>query len=68
MAVPKRKMSRSNIRHRRAPWKAATPRPVPITVGGATHLVPQRPAKSDERGLLRPGGCTDDNAAGTDPA
>ena len=25
MAVPKRKMSRSNTRHRRAQWKAATP-------------------------------------------
>lgn len=25
MAVPKRKMSRSNSRHRRAHWKAATP-------------------------------------------
>ncbi|MFJ1676734.1 50S ribosomal protein L32 [Streptomyces sp. NPDC088251] len=56
MAVPKRKMSRSNIRHRRAQWKAATPRPVPITVDGTTHLVPQRPAKAHERGLLRPGG------------
>ncbi|MFJ4574282.1 50S ribosomal protein L32 [Streptomyces sp. NPDC088846] len=56
MAVPKRKMSRSNIRHRRTQWKAATPRPVPITVDGTTHLVPQRPAKAHERGLLRPGG------------
>ncbi|MFD5977108.1 50S ribosomal protein L32, partial [Streptomyces bacillaris] len=25
MAVPKRKMSRSNTRHRRAQWKATTP-------------------------------------------
>ncbi|MFE7712931.1 50S ribosomal protein L32, partial [Streptomyces sp. NPDC057486] len=25
MAVPKRKMSRSNTRHRRAQWKAITP-------------------------------------------
>lgn len=25
MAVPKRKMSRSNTRHRRSQWKAATP-------------------------------------------
>ncbi|MEU6496747.1 50S ribosomal protein L32, partial [Streptomyces sp. NPDC046984] len=25
MAVPKRKMSRSNTRHRRAQWRATTP-------------------------------------------
>jgi large subunit ribosomal protein L32 len=56
MAVPKRKMSRSNTRHRRAQWKAATARLVPITVDGASHLVPQRLAKAYERGLLRPEG------------
>lgn len=56
MAVPKRKMSRSNTRHRRAQWKAATPQLVPITVDGVSHLVPQRLAKAYQRGLLRPGG------------
>ncbi|MFF5372594.1 50S ribosomal protein L32 [Streptomyces sp. NPDC013187] len=56
MAVPKRKMSRSNTRHRRAQWRAATPQAVPITVDGSTCLVPQRPAKAYERGLLRPEG------------
>ncbi|MCT9108144.1 50S ribosomal protein L32 [Streptomyces mirabilis] len=56
MAVPKRKMSRSNTRHRRAQWKAATARLVPITVDGASHLVPKRLAKAYERGLLRPEG------------
>ncbi|MER5538572.1 50S ribosomal protein L32 [Streptomyces mirabilis] len=56
MAVPKRKMSRSNTRHRRAQWKAATARLVPITVDGASHLVPQRLAKAYERGLLHPEG------------
>lgn len=31
MAIPRRKMSRSNIRHRRAQWKASVPqlRPCP---------------------------------------
>ncbi|MFE7232313.1 50S ribosomal protein L32 [Streptomyces sp. NPDC002405] len=56
MAVPKRKMSRSNTRHRRAQWKAATPVLVPITVDGVAHLVPQRLVKAYERGLLRPEG------------
>ncbi|OAH12686.1 50S ribosomal protein L32 [Streptomyces jeddahensis] len=56
MAVPKRKMSRSNTRHRRAQWKATTPQLVPVTVDGATHLVPQRLAKAYERGLLTPEG------------
>ncbi|MEV0039524.1 50S ribosomal protein L32 [Streptomyces sp. NPDC056909] len=56
MAVPKRKMSRSNTRHRRAQWKATTPQLVPITVDGVPYLVPQRLAKAYERGLLRPEG------------
>ncbi|MDC7335792.1 50S ribosomal protein L32 [Streptomyces lydicus] len=54
MAVPKRKMSRSNTRHRRAQWKATTPQLVPVTVDGSSHLVPQRLAKAYARGLLRP--------------
>ncbi|RCH67603.1 50S ribosomal protein L32 [Streptomyces sp. SDr-06] len=54
MAVPKRKTSRSNTRHRRAQWKATTPRLVPITVDGTPCLVPQRLVKAYERGLLRP--------------
>ncbi|MEU9211361.1 50S ribosomal protein L32 [Streptomyces sp. NPDC048415] len=54
MAVPKRKMSRSNTRHRRAQWKAATPQLVPVTVDGSSYLVPQRLAKAYERGFLRP--------------
>ncbi|OSP38826.1 50S ribosomal protein L32, partial [Streptomyces sp. 13-12-16] len=39
MAVPKRKMSRSNTRHRRARWKASTPNLVPVTVDGVTQRV-----------------------------
>ena len=56
MAVPKRKMSRSNTRHRRAQWKASTPQLVPFTVDGTTHLVPQRLLNEDERGLIHPEG------------
>lgn len=41
MAVPKRRMSRSNTRHRRARWRASAPALVPVTVDGSTHLVPQ---------------------------
>ncbi|MGP3976213.1 50S ribosomal protein L32 [Streptomyces sp. 8N114] len=54
MAVPKRKMSRSNTRHRRSQWKAETPQLVPVTVDGKVHRVPQRLVKAYERGLLRP--------------
>ncbi|WP_406005510.1 50S ribosomal protein L32 [Streptomyces sp. NBC_00637] len=56
MAVPKRKMSRSNTRHRRARWKASVPRLVPVTVDGVRHLVPRHLVKAYERGLLLPGG------------
>ncbi|QKV69574.1 50S ribosomal protein L32 [Streptomyces harbinensis] len=52
MAVPKRKMSRSNTRHRRAQWKASVPQLVPVTVDGETKLVPQNLVKAYRRGLL----------------
>jgi large subunit ribosomal protein L32 len=54
MAVPKRKMSRSNTRHRRAQWKATRPDLVPITVDGTAHLVPRRLVRAYERGLITP--------------
>jgi large subunit ribosomal protein L32 len=54
MAVPKRKMSRSNTRHRRAQWKATTPQLAPVTVDGQRHLVPQHLVKAYQRGLLKP--------------
>ncbi|MFI8460938.1 50S ribosomal protein L32 [Kitasatospora sp. NPDC085464] len=54
MAVPKRKTSRSNTRHRRAQWKASAPQLVPITVEGREHLVPRNLVKAYERGLLAP--------------
>ncbi|KPI27459.1 50S ribosomal protein L32 [Streptomyces sp. NPDC048253] len=54
MAVPKRKMSRSNTRHRRAQWKASTPQLVPVTVDGVRRLVPQHLVAAYRRGLLLP--------------
>ncbi|MCW7987436.1 large subunit ribosomal protein L32 [Streptomyces sp. 2112.3] len=52
MAVPKRKMSRSNTRHRRAQWKATTPDLAVIYVDGRAHQVPRRLMRAYERGLL----------------
>lgn len=54
MAVPKRRMSRSNTRTRRAQWKATSPDLVPITLDGREHLVPRRLVRAYERGLLLP--------------
>lgn len=56
MAVPKRKMSRSNTRHRRARWKADVPQLVRVTVDGVEYAVPQRLVKAYERGLVKPRG------------
>ncbi|HEV7974138.1 50S ribosomal protein L32 [Amycolatopsis sp.] len=42
MAVPKRKMSRSNTRSRRSQWKAAVPDLVPIKVDGKIMRVPRK--------------------------
>ncbi|MEV0531052.1 50S ribosomal protein L32 [Kitasatospora sp. NPDC050463] len=53
MAVPKRKTSRSNTRHRRARWKAAAPQLVPVTVEGRERLVPRNLVRAYERGLIR---------------
>ncbi|GAA2283234.1 hypothetical protein GCM10010145_64800 [Streptomyces ruber] len=54
MAVPKRKMSRSNTRHRRAQWKASAPKLVTVTIEGVSHRVPQHLVPAYRRGLLRP--------------
>jgi large subunit ribosomal protein L32 len=54
MAVPKRKMSRSNTRHRRSQWKASAPDLVPVVVAGETHQVPRRLVKAVQRGLVDP--------------
>ncbi|MVA76503.1 50S ribosomal protein L32 [Desertihabitans brevis] len=52
MAVPKRRMSRSNTRHRRAQWKATVPDLVPVTVDGRVVRVPRRLVKAVQRGLV----------------
>jgi large subunit ribosomal protein L32 len=55
MAVPKRRMSRSRTRSRRAQWKATAPRLVPIVVGGRELQVPRRLIRAYQRGLITPG-------------
>ncbi len=52
MAVPKRRMSRSNTRSRRSQWKAETPGLVAVTVGGRRHKVPRRLLKAARLGLV----------------
>ncbi|WP_229054948.1 50S ribosomal protein L32 [Aeromicrobium sp. Leaf350] len=52
MAVPKRKTSRSNTRHRRSQWKATAPDLVPVTVDGRTVRVPRRLVTAVHRGLV----------------
>jgi large subunit ribosomal protein L32 len=54
MAVPKRKKSRSNTRHRRSQWKAQVPDLVPVTVEGREILVPRRLARAYQTGLIHP--------------
>ncbi|MFI6868280.1 50S ribosomal protein L32 [Nocardia sp. NPDC050406] len=52
MAVPKRRMSRSNTRSRRSQWKATPPDLVPVKVGGVVHQVPRRLVVAVQRGLI----------------
>ncbi|MFG2890166.1 50S ribosomal protein L32 [Streptomyces sp. NPDC048248] len=54
MAVPKRKLSRSNTRHRRSQWKATAPSLVPVTVDGSVYQVPRRLVKAVRLGLIDP--------------
>lgn len=54
MAVPKRRTSRSNTRHRRANWKATPVDLVPVTVDGEVLRAPRRIARALERGLVDP--------------
>ncbi|GAA2896741.1 50S ribosomal protein L32 [Streptosporangium fragile] len=55
VAVPKRKTSRSNTRHRRSQWKATAPDLVPVVVNGRELLVPRRLVRAYRRGLIIPG-------------
>jgi large subunit ribosomal protein L32 len=52
MAVPKRKTSRSNTRHRRSQWKAAPAALAPVTVNGQTYQVPRPLHRAVQRGLI----------------
>jgi len=52
MAVPKRRTSRSNTRHRRSQWKASRPDLVPVTIDGEVHQVPRSLVRAAHRGLL----------------
>ncbi|WP_017555724.1 50S ribosomal protein L32 [Nocardiopsis baichengensis] len=52
MAVPKRRMSRSNTRKRHSQWRAAAPDLVEVAVGGRSALVPRRLAAAYRRGLI----------------
>jgi large subunit ribosomal protein L32 len=53
MAVPKRRTSRSNTRHRRSQWKAEVPQLVPVTtLDGRKLTVPRRLVAAYRRGLL----------------
>ena len=42
MAVPKRRTSRSNTRHRRSQWRATATDLVPVTIDGERFRVPRR--------------------------
>ncbi len=52
MAVPKRRMSRSNTRTRRAQWKTEATGLVKVTVAGVQHRVPRRLQKAARLGLI----------------
>lgn len=55
MAVPKRKLSRSNTRARRSQWKAEPVDLVPVrTPSGEWVRVPRRLARAVTRGLISP--------------
>lgn len=54
MAVPKRRTSRSNTRHRRSQWKASAPDLVPVTVDSETYRVPRALLRAVERGYVDP--------------
>ena len=53
MAVPKRKLSRSNTRSRRSQWKATVPHLVPVTVDGVEVRIPRRLVRAAHRGLIQ---------------
>jgi large subunit ribosomal protein L32 len=54
MAVPKRRTSRCNTRHRRSQWKATAPQLVAIVIGGQRILVSRRLVRAYRHGLIQP--------------
>ena len=52
MAVPKRKMSRSNTRNRRAQWKAELTQLDNLRIAGREVKIPRRRAKAYKLGLV----------------
>lgn len=54
MAVPKRRLSRSNTRHRRARWQADPVALVPVRIRGVLYKVPRRLVRAYRTGLLPP--------------
>lgn len=54
MAVPKRRVSRSNTRHRRSTYKAKPVDLVPIRVRGEVHRVPRRLIRAVQLGYVDP--------------
>jgi len=52
MAVPKRRLSRSNTGHRRSAWKADPVQLVPVTVDGREYRVPRSLLQAVRRGYL----------------
>lgn len=52
MAVPKRRMSRSNTRSRRSQWKAEPVELINLRVRGRVIQVPRRLSKAYQKGLL----------------
>lgn len=54
MGVPKRRLSRSNTRHRRSSWKAIPVDLVPVRVDGQVHRIPRRLVRAVQRGCVDP--------------
>ena len=52
MAVPKRKMSRSNTRSRRSQWKYQPTALVKVRIGGREVAIPRRLSKAYATGLV----------------
>ncbi|CAM2872964.1 50S ribosomal protein L32 [Actinomyces slackii] len=52
MAVPKRKMSRSNTRNRRSQWKAQLTELNTVRIAGREVTVPRRLVRAYKEGLI----------------